>query len=270
MPIKLSAPIILLAKFCTSIKSVVDHHLINGGNIMSLGYGQYCPLALAAELLCRRWTLLVISRLLDGCSGFNEIQRGIPRISPSLLSLRLKELEDYGLVRRDKLPSTKGYSYHLTAGGLALESIVTDLAIWGQQWARELKTDDLDPSFLAWSIHLRVDASAMPAGRTVIEFIFSGAANGCQRFWLINNNDKVDMCLKNPGYETDLYVRADLLRFIEVWRGFRDLKPQIASNKIRLDGPPVLVQAFPKWLLLSALAKYERRKPGRERDLSLG
>ncbi|NNF02836.1 MAG: helix-turn-helix transcriptional regulator, partial [Rhodothermales bacterium] len=85
-------------------------------------YGQYCPLALATELLCQRWTILVISRLMDGCSTFSEIHRGVPRISPSMLSQRLKKLEEEGLLTKRKL--TKGYSYHLTEAGESLTEIV--------------------------------------------------------------------------------------------------------------------------------------------------
>lgn len=235
---------------------------------MKSTYGQYCPLALSAELLCRRWTILVISRLLDGCCQFNEIHQGIPRISPSLLSQRLSELEDAGLVYKQKLQHQKGYSYHLTEAGLSLDPIIMGMSVWGQQWARDMVLDDLDIGFLAWSMHLRMNVGAMPPGRTVIEFLFPDAPTDCRNFWLVHEDGKVDMCLKYPGYDTDLLVTANILNFVEMWRGFRDLKQEIKAKTIRLSGPSKLRKEFPNWLLLSYLAEHERLKEGKERTLS--
>lgn len=231
---------------------------------MSKGYGQYCPLALAVELLCRRWMLLVISRLFDGCTLFNEIHKGLPRISPSLLAQRLSELEDHAVIYRKKLINKRGYSYHLTESGMALENIVMELGIWGQQWGRDMKTEDLDPAFLVWSMHLRMDTEAMPKGKTVIEFQFTGVPYELDRVWLVNLNGQVEMCLKNPGYETDIFVYADILDFIEAWRGIRDMQQQIRSQKIVLRGEPDLVKAFPDWLRLSSVAQFKRLRKGKE------
>lgn len=235
---------------------------------MAGGYGQYCPLALAAERLCQRWTVLIISRLIDGCSHFNEIHRGVPRISPSLLSRRLAELEYAGIVERKKTANGGGCEYFLTEAGKDLEPIIDTMAVWGQHWARDMTTDDLDPGFLAWSMHRRLDTSAMPPGRTVIAFEFSGAPRDCRRFWLINDHGTVDMCLKPPGFEVDLYVYANLRRFIETWRGFRDLRRELRTGHIRLHGPRPLEKQFPAWLMLSALAPYPRRQGGAEQRLS--
>lgn len=235
---------------------------------MTRGYGQYCPLALATEILGKRWAVLVISRLFDGCTLFNEIHRGLPRISPSQLSQRLAELEQAGVIRRKKLKNQHSHSYHLTAAGADLEDIVMQMAVWWQRWARDMTTDDLDPGFLAWSMHLRLDGAAMPPGRTVLEFAFSDTPNGYQRFWLINNDGKIDMCLKHPGFDTDLLVSAEIRLFVEAWRGFRDLRKEIRAGRIRLTGPTALQKEFPNWLMLSSLAPYERLRPGRERELS--
>ena len=233
-------------------------------------YGQYCPLALAAELLCRRWTVLIVSRLLDGCRTFNEIHQGVPKISPSLLSARLSELEHAGLVRREKIEGERRYRYEPTQAALELNAVVDGLAVWGQRWSRDMNMDDLDPAFLAWSMSTRIDSSAMPPGRTVIEFEFSGTPTEFRRFWLVNTGGKVDMCLKDPGYETDLHVRSDLQRFVEAWRGFRDLRAEIRANTIRLTGPKALRSSFPDWLLLSGLAPHRRQTEGLERKLYSG
>ncbi len=231
------------------------------------GYGQYCPLALATELLCRRWTILVISRLMDGCATFGEVQRGIPRISPSLLSTRLSELEHASLVRRSKMSGNNRFKYELTEAGNGLTGIVDQLAIWGQQWARDNEMDDLDVAFLAWSMHLRIDSDSMPPGRTVMQFEFSGVPTDFRRFWLVNTDRKVDMCLKDPGFETDLVIKSDLRRFVETWRGFRDLSEEIRCRRICLSGPKDLKRAFPSWLMLSSLAQYQRKKVGSEKRL---
>ncbi len=221
-------------------------------------YGQYCPLALAAELLCRRWTVLVASRVLDGCRTFSEIQRGVPRISPTLLSTRLGELERAGVIKRVPVPGTRRVFYEPTPAGVELNEVIMGMAVWGQRWARDMVDDDLDPAFLAWSMSLRMNTQAMPAGRTVIEFEFSGCPHEYGRFWLVHEDTVVDMCLKHPGYDTDLLVKAEIRRFVEAWRGFRDLRKEIDAQRIVLQGSPSHVRAFPDWLLLSSLAPYTR------------
>lgn len=231
------------------------------------GYGQYCPLALAAELLCERWTLLVMSRLIDGCRRFNEIHRGVPRISATLLTQRLAQLEQAGLAERRPLPNARGYEYLPTQAGSELEPIIMDLAVWGQRWSRDMEHDDLDPAFLAWSMHTRLNVEAMPPGRTVLEFLFSGTPSELRRFWLVHKDGKVDMCLKHPGYDPDVVLNADIRRFVEAWRGFRDLRMEIRRGNIRLEGPKALCRALPDWLLLSALAPFPRECPGSERRL---
>ncbi len=235
---------------------------------MARGYGQYCPLALAAEMLCERWTILVISRVIDGCTQFNQIHRGVPRISPSLLSKRLDQLVRSGLIVKRRSSRSAPASYALTPAGAALEPIVEQFAVWGQHWARDMKIDDLDPAFLLWSMHQRLNTAAMPAGRTVIEFEFDGAPTDCRRFWLVNEAGAIDMCLKHPGYEVDIRVASDLRVFVEAWRGFRDLKAEIRARRIKLSGPPALVRQFPDWLSLSSLAVFARKRDGREKRLA--
>ena len=231
-------------------------------------YGQYCPLAITAELLCQRWTLLVISRLLDGCTRFTEIHRGLPQISPSLLSKRLRELQKAGLVEIRKSGRGAGSEYRPTEATRELEPVIESLGVWGQRWARDMTDEDLDPAFLVWSMHLRMETSAMPPGRTVIEFEFSGAPPDSRQFWLVNRDGAVEMCLKDPELDVDLLVRSRLRVFVEAWRGFRDLRQEIAAKRIRLYGPRELCDQFPDWLQLSMFASHERKRAGRERRLA--
>lgn len=252
----------------TTLESVVS---IGGFNMapktsQTGRYGQYCPLALAAELLCERWTLLVVSRLLDGCRSFNEIHRGLPRISPSLLTKRLRELERAGLLARHRPTGEKHYRYEPTPAALELNPMVDGLASWGQRWGRDMVLDDLDPAFLAWSMSYRLDTDRMPRGRTVIGFEFSGAPAELSGFWLIHEDGDVQMCLKDPGYDPDLVVQSDLRRFVEAWRGIRRLRDEIADGRLQLFGPPELTRAFPSWLQLSGFAG-ERRLEGQEHGL---
>ncbi len=235
---------------------------------MKRGYGQYCPLALAAELLCERWTLLIVSRLIDGCTQFNEIQRGVPRITPAMLSKRLRELVRAGLVISKPAPRGSARDYLLTDAGRELGPLIESLAMWGQNWARDMFSDDLDPAFLAWSMHTRLDIARLPPGRLVLGFEFTGAPRDRWRFWLISQDGTVDMCLKDPGFELDVCVRADLRLFVEAWRGIRDMRAEIRARRIAVIGPPKLTREFPDWLRLSQLAPYERKKPGRERRLA--
>lgn len=222
------------------------------------GYGQYCPLSLAAEVLCERWTLLVISRVIDGCTRFNEIHRGVPRISATLLSQRLAQLERAGLITRTPLAEGRGYAYELTDAGRDLDPIIMSLAAWGQRWARDMEHEDLDPAFLAWSMHTRINVDAMPTRRIVLEFAFSGTHKGLDRFWLVVADGQVDMCLKYPGYEVDVTVSADIRRFVEAWRGFRDMRREIRDGHIQVEGTAAYRKALPQWLMLSALAPYSR------------
>jgi DNA-binding HxlR family transcriptional regulator len=231
------------------------------------GYGQYCPLALAAELLCERWTLLVISRLIDGCTQFNAIHRGVPRISPAMLSKRLRQLEHAGLVESPPVRRGTPRTYRVTPAGQELAPLIDSLAIWGQKWARDMCMDDLDPGFLAWSMHMRLDTPRMPPGRTVLAFEFTGAPRDLRR-WLVNEGGEVDMCLKDPGFEVDVRVRSDLRLFIEAWRGIRDMRAEIRRGHVVLLGSPSLTRRFPDWLKLSGLATHARRRSGRELSIS--
>jgi len=234
---------------------------------MANGYGMYCPVALATEILGERWSILVVMVVIDGVTRFNEMLRALPRISPSVLSQRLRSLEDAGVIVKQNGPGG-GHEYQLTEAGRELEPIVMNLGAWGQRWARDLALDDLDPLSLAWSIHLRLNTDAMPTGRTVVEFEFSGVPADCSRFWIVTRDGVVDMCVKHPGFDVDLCVISDLRRFVEAWRGFRSLRAELAAGRIRLEGPRDLQRAFPNWLRLSSLAHVERQRPGRERTLS--
>ena len=225
------------------------------------GYGQFCPVAIASELLCERWTMLVVRELVSGSRRFNELRRGLPLMSPSLLTQRLRTLEDAGVV--DRRERGGAVEYRLTSAGEELRPLIQQLGAWGARWSRALDEDDLDPSLLLWDLHRRLDLDAMPPDRVVILFEFDDAPKGKGRYWLIRDGDEVDLCLRDPGGEVDLRVASGVETLTQIWLGKRPLKAAIRGGDVRLSGAPALKRDFPSWLLLSETAEAGRTAPRR-------
>ena len=234
---------------------------------MKSTYGQYCPVALASEILGERWTILIILALCDGCSRFNRLQRALPRISASTLAQRLRSLEESRIISKKESVDGGTFDYQLTDSGEELVPIVMDIGHWGQRWARDLEVEDLDPRHLIWSVHLRLNLDAMPSGRTTIQFEFTDVRQIDRFYWIVVNERKVDVCLKHPGHEPDVCVASEIHRFIDAWRGFRSLEQEVKSGRIKVSGRPEMRKAFTGWLLLSAVAHVSRQRQGRERTM---
>lgn len=220
-------------------------------------YGQFCPVAQAAEIVAERWTPLVLRELLCGSHRFNDLRRGVPLMSPSLLSQRLKELEDAGVVARVQSEQGKGAEYHLTEAGLALRPIIEGLGFWGRQWLqRELRQEELDPALLMWDIHRNVDAGKLPpTKRVVVQFDLDGVPLKKSRWWLVFDRSQTDLCLRNPGHPVDLHVAAHVRPLVEVWLGHQKVRDAIRSGTIRLEGKRPLVRGFEGWFGLSLFAR---------------
>ncbi len=211
------------------------------------GYGQFCPIAKASEVLGERWTNLVIRELIAGSESFNDLRRGLPLISPSLLSARLKSLEHAGVVKR--VQKGKGVSYSLTKSGEELKPIIMQLGVWGHRWARsDLSAQDLDPSLLMWDIHRNLDARFFSAERTVLLFEFSDYTSKYRRWWLVIKDDDVDVCLKDPGYEVNLHIFTDLKTITGVWMGDLSLGQALRSKLITVTGAADLRRNMSTWL----------------------
>ncbi len=223
------------------------------------GYGQYCPVALSAEVLAERWTLLVVRELLDGSRRFNEIRNGVPKMSATLLSQRLDLLEEAGIVRKDPSADGKGYLYLPTQACNELEPIVNELGRWGQRWARGLTDADRDPNVLIWHMRSRIDRTKLPKGRTVIEFTFPDAPPKNRRSWLVCTKREVDACTKWPGFEVDVAVTTPVATMIDVWMGRRPLRSAVRAGEMQIEAPPDFRKAFPSWLRLSVAAPYARK-----------
>jgi DNA-binding HxlR family transcriptional regulator len=227
---------------------------------MRQGYGQFCPVALASELLAERWTLLIVRELLAGAQRFNEIRRGVPRLSPTLLRQRLQSLELAGVLERQPRARGRAGGYRLTGAGRALKPVVVSIGEWGQRWARDIRPDDLDPGWLVWGMHRRLNLAAMPPGRTVIEIEFTDAPRTQRRFWLVHCAGEVQVCLKDPGYEIAVHLAARVRALAEVWRGIRSLREALGSGAIRVSGATHYRRALPHWLLLSSFAAIRRER----------
>jgi DNA-binding HxlR family transcriptional regulator len=224
-------------------------------------YGQFCPVAKAAEIVAERWTPLVLRELLCGSVRFVDLRRGIPLMSPSLLSRRLKELEQAGAVERRNGEDGRP-EYHLTEAGAELRPIIEQLGVWGQRWARSrILAHDLDAGLLMWDIHRNLRRDCLPPERTVVRFDFTGAVRSKRRWWLVIQQSRGDLCLLDPGYEVDLFLRAGLHTMTQVWMGDRPMLECLKSAEIVLEGPKDLARAFPTWLGLSLFAPVPRPTP---------
>ena len=217
------------------------------------GYGQFCPIAQAAEVLTERWTPLVIRELaLVGSHRFNDIQRGVPLMSSSLLSKRLRQLERAGIIERLPRPDGKGTEYHLTPAGKELGPVVAQIGIWSERWLRRpIFEETPDTGLLMWWVRTTVKTDTLPAGRTVIHFRFEGAPEKLRYFWLVL--PEADLCLSDPGFGVDITLSTDPKTLTAVWMGDLDLAAALSSRAIELEGRRQLVRSFPKWFGLHPL-----------------
>jgi DNA-binding HxlR family transcriptional regulator len=225
------------------------------------GYGQYCPIARAAEILTERWVPLVVRELCCGSTRFNQLQSGVPRMSSALLSARLKELEYAGIVERKPAKKGRGSEYHVTDAGMALFPILESMGVWAQQWMRDdlVVDQNLDPDLLMWDIRRTVSESEAPVSdRFVTQFQFSGVPVNRRRYWILFENGDVELCIKDPGFEPDLYVSSHIKDMVSVWLGHAPLDRALRDGTITLDGNRSDVRKFRDWFSLSFFAPAAR------------
>lgn len=223
---------------------------------MPASYGQFCPVAKAMELLDERWTLLVIRELMLGSRHFNALRRGLPRMSPALLSKRLHTLVRAGVVERWQ-DGTR-VTYQLSRAGKELEPIVEALGSWGIRWIPDIGDEDLDPHLLLWDIHRNIDRGAVPEGRTVLRFVFTDVSLAARDWWIVISNDGVDVCDFDPGFEVRVTVETGLRTLTLVWRGDLSWPNALRSGDLELHGERPARDALPRWLKLSPLAPTPR------------
>lgn len=233
---------------------------------MTSGFGQFCPIAVACEVFAERWTPIILRELIAGSQHFNEIHRGVPLMSRGLLVRRLGELEEAGVIVREKLEGKRGHRYLLTEAGREFAPVIQGLGRWGQRWTPRVERRNLDAGFLMWNVRRRIAVERLPERRVVACFRFSGAPRGSRgkrAFWLLLERSGVQLCLEDPGFDVDVLVEADLATMANVWLGDTALATALDSGAIRLMGPRALTSAFPGWLMLSAFAGVPRPESAR-------
>lgn len=212
-------------------------------------YRQFCPVSMAAEVLARRWTPLIVRELLSGSRRFNDIRRGVPLVSPSVLSQRLDELVHAGVVvRRER-------DYELTPAGEELRPVIEQLGVWGKRWLSGAYDDErLDARLLMWDIHRGVDLDRVPPPQVVVAFHLLEPDDARRTYWLVLRPDEAEVCLTDPGHDVDLRVRTDLRTLTRVWMGDAELAAVLRAGAIDITGPRHLRREFPRWLRLSLFA----------------
>ncbi|MBW3604482.1 MAG: helix-turn-helix transcriptional regulator [Actinobacteria bacterium] len=208
------------------------------------------------EVLDERWTLLIIRELLSGSRHFNELRRGVPRMSPSLLSQRLRTLTRAGIVERRE--DRNRVSYELTTAGEELRPVVEALGGWGIRWIGELGVEDLDPHLLLWDMHRNLNIDAMPDGRIVLAFVFPDVARPADRWWLVVDGDEVDVCDVDPGHPVDVTVTGGLATMTRIWRGDIEWDAAVGAGSLELTGAAHLRRVVRGWLRLSGFAAVPR------------
>ena len=220
------------------------------------GYWQYCPVAKAMELLDERWTLLVVRELLQGSRHFNELRRGVPKMSPALLSKRLQTLGRAGIVERSEADGRTFYT--LTASGRDLHDVVEAVGNWGVRWVGRLGDTDLDPHLLMWDMRRTVPVDKWPRTRTVLAFVLSGVSARDSRWWLVVADGEADVCNVDPGHQAAATVSSDLRTLTELWLGNVSWRRLLLDGSITIDGPPDVRRAVPVWLGQSTFAAVPR------------
>jgi DNA-binding HxlR family transcriptional regulator len=224
-------------------------------------YRQFCPVAMASEVLCTRWTLLILREMVAGSRRFNDLRRGVPRMSPALLSQRLKELEEAGVIVRRTIRSEAGaYEYELTAAGREVQPIVEAVGVWGKRWvSSDLTLDNLDAQLLMWDMRRNLDTTPMPKARSTVHFQFADAPAAQRSWWLIvQPGEPVDLCSVDPGYDVDLYVASSLKVMTAIWLGYETVRAAVRDERVKLTGDRQLASNMQSWLGLSPFAKQKQ------------
>lgn len=229
-------------------------------------YGKFCPVSMGTEVIADRWTPIIVRELIMGGTRFNDIARGLPGISRSLLTQRLRHLERKGVLERWPATNGRGNEYHLTPAGKDLEGVVMALGQWAVEWLfHDMRPQEIDAVTLTWYVHHRLDTSSLPPGRVVVQFDHTEPLR--VSIWLVVERGTASVCRQHPGFETDVLVTCPTGVLAEVFGGFQTWQHAVASGAIRVDGPPRLVRALPHCFLWSAFAQDVRAATAR-RDVS--
>jgi len=226
------------------------------------GYGQFCPVARGAELFAERWTPLIVRELLRGPAHFNELLRGLPRISRSLLAERLATLERVGIVERRPASTGHGHDYRLTKAGEELDAVVGALGTWAYKWiSRDLTPENLDPALLMWVIERRIRVENLPPQRVVVQFRFKRLP--AHAYWLVLERPQVDLCFTDPGFGVDLFVDAEVKALTQIYLAHLTVAAALRRGELTLMGPPEYRRAFASWIGVTPYARDRVRSESR-------
>jgi len=212
-------------------------------------YGQFCPIAKATEILGEKWTLLVVRELLMGGRRFNELQRGLSQISPTMLSKRLDSLEEYGLVIRKKIPNQKGHEYYPSKSCSELLPIIKSLGDWGMRWAKSNMTEkDYDVELLMLYLKRSINPDKLIGNSTTIRFRFTDARTYPDWWIMVEEGKDIDLCTNDPGKDVDVYFTTTVKTMVDVWMGWSSYRKAISSDQLKVVGPKALVNNIPSWM----------------------
>lgn len=218
-------------------------------------YGQFCPVAKAAELFCERWNALIVRDLASGPRRFSELKRGVPLMSPSLLSTRLKWLIEEGVVARHDADDRQS-AYTLTEAGRDFVPLVEALGIWGQKWTRrQLKAHEIDLGLLIWSLESNANPAAFGEKRCLIRLELSDQIEAKRLWWFLNQKGRCELCVDDPGGEVNLYMSCTLSDAIYIVRGDLSVEMAIRSQRLEIIGDGWARAAFTQWLNLGPLTR---------------
>jgi DNA-binding HxlR family transcriptional regulator len=227
------------------------------------GYRQFCPVAMAAELLCTRWTVLLLRELIAGSTRFNELRRGVPTMSPTLLSQRLKELESAGVIERHRRRTKSGmFEYRLTTAGEDLRPVIEAMGFWGQRWIEAKRSlRNLDPMLLMWDMRRNLEPTPLPRRRVVLHFSYPEQPASRRDWWLVvGHSGEVELETLDPGFSADLHITTDLRTMTAIWMGLTTIKGE--TKKLQLLGEPRVAGTMQRWLGLSPFAVEPKRVAG--------
>lgn len=214
----------------------------------------HCPANKAADLIGDKWVLQIVRALMMGARRFSDLTEAVPRISPAVLSARLKAMGEQGLIVKRQPSGPKSANYRLTASGRELRPIIEQLAVWGMRWAaRNVRERDIDIGAMMWDVHKSLRTSELPDGETVISIALRDVEK-FKSWWLVANGRKVDLCSDNPGKDVDIYLSCEIGDLLGVWRGELSARQLVADGAMTADGPSDLIGTLDHWMPLSPMA----------------
>jgi len=219
-----------------------------------LRYGQFCPVAKTAEIFADRWTPLIVRELCFGPCTFGDLLFAMPMISRTMLAQRLREMADAEVIATAPKQQGRGHLYRLTPAGEDFRPLIEGMSAWGQRWNQTILPEDLNPTLLMFGTRRQIDMGAVPDGRTVIRFEFRGVpkAKAKERYWwLVIHRPEPEVCLKNPGFEVDAVVTADLAAFTRLALGYLGLREALDGGLVAFTGDQAAIALLCRLLNLA-------------------